>query len=153
MGGSSSASGVPRVIRSPPTMLSPLIIRTYSPSRIEPLPIRYRTSSTSSGGQFDDHGISITGRHLTCHWSFTQPRPQPIADLCLSARVVQSPGARNPHRVQRVGRLRWSDAGQSLQGSGNRGRVGPRGVVQHPPPASGACHADTCRSIQISGLA
>lgn len=36
---------------------------------------------------------------LTCHWSFIQPRPEPVADLRLSAWVEQSPGARNPHRV------------------------------------------------------
>jgi hypothetical protein len=36
---------------------------------------------------------------MTCHWSFTQPRPEPVVDLRLSACVEQSPGARNPHRV------------------------------------------------------
>lgn len=61
MGGQHQRQRGAGVIRSPLTMLSPMSIRTYSPSRIEPLPIRYRTSSTSSGGQFDDHGISITG--------------------------------------------------------------------------------------------
>ena len=97
MGGQHQRQRGAGVIRSPLTMLSPMSIRTYSPSRIEPLPIRYRTSSTSSGGQFDDHGISITGRHLTCHWSFTRPRPEPIADLmpfgagCSIARHAKPP--------------------------------------------------------------
>ena len=61
---------------------------------------------------------------VTCHWSFIQPRPEPVADLRLSAWDEQSPGARNPHRVQRVGRLRLSGAGRSLRGSGSRGPSG-----------------------------
>ena len=54
----------------------------------------------------------------------SEPRPEPVADLRPSARVEQSPGARNPHRVQRVGRLRWSGAGRSLRGFGIRGPNG-----------------------------
>ena len=67
---------------------------------------------------------AIQGLSLTCHWSFIQPRPEPVADLRLSAWDEQSPGARNPHRVQRVGRLRLSGAGRSLRGSGSRGPSG-----------------------------
>ncbi|GGH48327.1 hypothetical protein GCM10011341_09970 [Frigidibacter albus] len=59
---------------------------------------------------------------VTCHWSFIQPRPEPVGHLRLSARVEQSPGARNFHCVQRVGRLRWSGAGRSLRGSGSQAR-------------------------------
>ena len=59
---------------------------------------------------------------LTCHWSFIQPRPEPVGHLRLSARVEQSPGAQNFHCVQRVGRLRWSGAGRSLRGSGSQAR-------------------------------
>ncbi|GAB1381375.1 DUF3800 domain-containing protein [Pararhodobacter aggregans] len=44
--------------------------------------------------------------NLTCHGSFIQLRPEPVADLRPSARVEQSSGARNPHRGQRGGRLR-----------------------------------------------
>jgi hypothetical protein len=58
---------------------------------------------------------------LTCHRSFTQPRPEPVGHLRLSVRVEQSPGARNFHRMQRDGRLRLSGAGRSLRGSGSRG--------------------------------
>lgn len=61
---------------------------------------------------------------LTCHWSFIQLRPEPVADLRPLARVEQSPGTRNSHRVQRDGRLRWSGAERSLQGSGSRGPSG-----------------------------
>jgi transposase InsO family protein len=50
---------------------------------------------------------------VTCHGSFIQPRPEPGCHLRLLAQVEQSPGARNVHRVQRVGRLRWSGAGQT----------------------------------------
>lgn len=41
---------------------------------------------------------------LTCHRSFIQPRPERGGHLRLLARVEQSPGARNFHRVQRDGR-------------------------------------------------
>ena len=61
---------------------------------------------------------------VTCHWSFIQPRPEPGGHLRLSARVEQSPGSRNPRRVQRDGRLRWSGAGRSLRGSDSRGPSG-----------------------------
>ena len=62
--------------------------------------------------------------HMTCHRTFTQPRPEPVADLRLSAWVEQSPGARNFHCVQRVGRLRWLGAGRSLRAFGIRVRNG-----------------------------
>ena len=71
--------------------------------------------------------LKFTGRGrviVTCHWSFIQPRPEPVADLRLSAWVEQSPGARNFHCVQRDGRLRRSGAGRSLRGFGIRGLNG-----------------------------
>lgn len=58
-------------------------------------------------------GVAVDGQSqgasaiVTCHWSFIQPRPEPGGHLRLLARVEQSPGARNFHRVQRDGRLRW----------------------------------------------
>ena len=64
---------------------------------------------------------------VTCHWSFIQRRPEPGGHLRLSARVEQSPGARNFHRVQRDGRLRLSGAGGNLRGFGSRG---PNGALQ-----------------------
>jgi len=57
---------------------------------------------------------------LTSHRSFIQLRPEPVADLCPSARLEQAPGARNPHCLQRVGRLQWSGVEWSLQAPGSR---------------------------------
>lgn len=66
----------------------------------------------------------------------------PVADLLLnfrpvatgagcwftcSARVEQTPGARNSHHIQRDGRLRWSGAGRNPRGSG---RGGPNGALR-----------------------
>lgn len=62
--------------------------------------------------------LGRTLSELTCHWPFMQPRPEPGGHLRLLAQVEQSLGARNAHRVQRAGRLRWSGAGRSLQGFG-----------------------------------
>ena len=69
-------------------------------------------------------GLPATVDVLTCHWSFIQPRPEPSGHLRLSARVEQSPGARNFHHVQRDGRLRLSGAGRNLRGSGSQGPNG-----------------------------
>ena len=51
--------------------------------------------------------------------------------LRLSARVEQSPDARTPRRMQRVGRLHWSGAGGSCRVS--RPSAGPCGVVVGDP--------------------
>lgn len=69
-------------------------------------------------------GRSTSYTLVTCHWSFIQPRPEPSGHLRLSARVEQSPGARNFHHVQRDGRLRLSGAGRNLRGSGSQGPNG-----------------------------
>ena len=75
-----------------------------------------------------ERGAPATAVHVrdivTCHWSFIQPRPEPSGHLRLSARVEQSPGARNFHHVQRDGRLRLSGAGRNLRGSGSQGPNG-----------------------------
>ena len=120
----------------------PARLSNPKPTTINPKDSRYERGTT--GGQvrtairrsrlvfyplmapLSDSRSSITSASaiVTCHWSFIQPRPEPVADFRLSAWFEQSPGARNPHRVQRDGRLRLSGAGQNLQGSGSRGPSG-----------------------------
>lgn len=76
-------------------------------------------------GSVAAHDLAVLGAvSVTCHWSFIQLRPEPGVHLRLSARVEQSPGARNFHRVQRDVRLRWSGAGRNLRGPGSQGPNG-----------------------------
>ena len=105
-------------------------------------------------------------RALSRHGSFIQPRPEPIGHLRLSAPVEQSPGARNFHCVQRVGRLRWPGAGRSLRESGSQaqnaaivdqgrhqlagmGEVAEQGLVQKlvPHPAVEALDKSILRGL------
>ena len=78
------------------------------------------TRAQSSSSQ----ASAVLGASLTCHWSLIQQRPVPGDGLRLLARVEQSPDPLHAMRVPRAGRLRWSDAGRNLRGSGSRGPSG-----------------------------
>lgn len=79
---------------------------------------RWKRAAKDAGDDWDKartaHVIAGEGVEVVVSTVVEDFMIQPVADLCLSARVYQSPGARNFHRVQRVGRLRWSGLSASL---------------------------------------